>query len=112
SDRGVQYASTAYVACLEEAGAQVSMSAKGTPSDNAKAESVFKTLKREEVYLNEYATFAEAEADLGRFIDEGYNAKRLHSSLGYRPPLEFEALHARDALQLNPTAELSPSVVR
>ena len=91
SDRGVQYASLAYVARLEQAGAQVSMSAKGNPYDNAKAESFFKTLKREEVYLQEYRTFAEAEANLSHFIEAVYNQKRLHSSLGYLPPVEFEA---------------------
>lgn len=91
SDRGVQYASAAYVARLHEAGAQVSMSAVGSPYDNAKAESFFKTLKREEVYLNHYQTFGDAAANLDRFIGDVYNAKRLHSSLGYRPPIEFEA---------------------
>ena len=90
SDRGVQYASLAYVARLEQAGARVSMSAKGNPYDNAKAESFFKTLKREEVYLQAYRTFAEAETNLGHFIEAVYNQKRLHSSLGYVPPAEFE----------------------
>lgn len=90
SDRGVQYASLAYVARLEQAGARVSMSAKGNPYDNAKAESFFKTLKREEVYLNDYQTFAEAEDRLDHFIADVYNAKRLHSSLGYQSPMEFE----------------------
>jgi transposase InsO family protein len=66
------------------------MSAVGNPYDNAKAESFFKTLKREEVYLNQYDSFADADANLGHFIDEVYNTKRLHSSLGYRPPIEFE----------------------
>ena len=93
SDRGVQYASAAYVARLTAVGARPSMAAVGNPYDNAQAESFFKTLKREEVYLNHYQTFQEAEANLGRFIGDVYNAKRLHSSLGYRPPLEFEALH-------------------
>ena len=93
SDRGVQYASLDYVARLEQAGARVSMSAKGNPYDNAKAESFFKTLKREEVYLKDYQTFVEAEANLGHFIEAVYNAKRLHSSLGYLPPAEFEAAY-------------------
>ena len=90
SDRGVQYASAAYIDRLEEAGAQVSMSAVGNPYDNAKAESFFKTLKREEVYLNSYQTFDDAKENLSQFIGEVYNAKRLHSSLGYVPPFEFE----------------------
>ncbi len=95
SDRGVQYASTEYIGRLEEIGARVSMSATGNPYDNAKAESFFKTLKREEVYLKDYQTFAEAEANLGQFIEAVYNTKRLHSSLGYRPPAEFEAAYAQ-----------------
>lgn len=95
SDRGVQYASTDYVSRLEKIGAWVSMSATGNPYDNAKAESFFKTLKREEVSLKDYQTFAEAEAHLNQFIDAVYNTKRLHSSLGYQPPAEFEAAYAQ-----------------
>jgi transposase InsO family protein/transposase-like protein len=91
SDRGVQYACTAYLERLGAAGARVSMAAQGNPYDNAKAESFFKTLKREEVYLHEYETFADAQANIGHFIENVYNLKRLHSRLGYRPPAEFEA---------------------
>jgi transposase InsO family protein len=90
SDRGVQYASLAYITRLNDAGAQVSMSAVGNPYDNAKAESFFKTLKREEVYLNNYQTFHHAEENLDRFIGDVSNAKRLHSSLDYLPPIAFE----------------------
>jgi putative transposase len=91
SDHGVQYASTRYVDRLAELDAQVSMAGVGNVYENALAESFFATLKREEVSLHEYRTLAEAEANLERFIDEVYNHKRLHSSLGYRPPSEFEA---------------------
>lgn len=94
SDRGVQYASTAYVDRLKSVGIQVSMSAQGNPYDNAKAESFFKTLKREEVYLKRYETLEEAQANIGTFIEEVYNTKRLHSSLGYVPPCEFEMHYA------------------
>jgi transposase InsO family protein len=66
------------------------MSRKATPRDNAQAESFFKTLKTEEVYLADYQNFTEAEHSLARFIDDVYNQKRLHSALGYRPPTEFE----------------------
>lgn len=82
SDRGVQYASTAYTERLRSRGVHISMSAKGNVYDNAKAESFFKTLKQEEVYLKQYQTFEEASANIGQFIDDVYNTKRLHSSLG------------------------------
>lgn len=91
SDHGVQYASLRYVARLEQIGAQVSMAAVGNVYENALVESFFATLKREEVYLHEYRTFAEAETNLAHFLDDVYNHKRLHSRLGYRPPSEFEA---------------------
>jgi putative transposase len=87
SDRGVQYASAAYVDRLRRAGAQISMSRRGNPYDNAKAESFMKTLKVEEVYLKQYENFAEAQANIGRFIEDVYNQKRLHSALGYLPRL-------------------------
>ena len=91
SDRGVQYASNDYVALLESHGFLVSMSRTGNPYDNAKAESFMKTLKCEEVYLNTYRNRDEALASIAHFIDEVYNAKRLHSALGYLAPNTFEA---------------------
>ena len=57
------------------------------------AKCVFKTLKAEEVYLKDYRSLVEAEHDIGHLIEDVYNAKRLHSSLGYLPPVEFEAVH-------------------
>lgn len=90
SDRGVQYACTEYIAILQAHGFTISMSRKGNPYDNAKLESFMKTLKIEEVYLNEYETEHEARQNIGRFIEEIYNQKRLHSSLGYVSPVKFE----------------------
>lgn len=91
SDQGVQYASSEYVIRLEEAGARISMASVGNPYESAKAESFFRTLKREEVYLKAYKDFEEAYQNIAQFIEEVYNQKRLHSSLGYLPPVEFEA---------------------
>ena len=94
SDRGVQYAATDYVRRAAEAGLVQSMSRRGRPEDNALAESFFATLKTEEVRLNDYRDFAEAQARLSQFVDDVYNHKRLHSALGYRAPVEFEAVVA------------------
>ena len=95
SDRGVQYASKAYVDTLEKAGIRISMSRRGNPYDNAKAERFIRTLKYEEVYLYEYESLEEARSRIGYFIDKLYNRKRLHSALDYRPPAEFEQMKAR-----------------
>jgi transposase InsO family protein len=109
SDRGVQYACAAYTGRLQSAGLQVSMSASGTPYDNAKAESFFRTLKQEEVYLSEYEDFPDALRGIDQFIDVVYNHRRLHSSLGYRPPAEFEALvHPRAYNQASNNNSSSP----
>ena len=90
SDRGVQYASREYTDLLKEHGVRISMSRSGNPYDNAKCESFMKTLKYEEVYRQEYRDLAEARTSIERFIEKIYNGKRLHSALGYRPPIEFE----------------------
>lgn len=91
SDRGVQYASSDYTGLLRENGIRISMSRKGNPWDNAACESFMKTLKYEEVHRNEYRDLAEARSEIGTFLDQVYNQKRLHSAIGYLPPAEFEA---------------------
>jgi putative transposase len=91
SDRGVQYACRGYVEAVLATQGQISMSSKACPYDNAKAESFFATLKKEEVHMEDYRSFAEAELAIGRYIDQIYNAERLHSSLGYESPDQFEA---------------------
>lgn len=90
SDQGVQYCSLEYTARLKENNIKISMSDKANPYQNSIIESFFKTLKYNEVYLNEYESFEEAEANIKTFIEKVYNTKRLHSSLGYLPPEEFE----------------------
>lgn len=90
SDRGVQYASQSYTDLLKSRGVTISMSRKGNPFDNAACESFMKTLKYEEVYRQEYRDLAEARASIEHFLERVYNQKRLHSALGYRPPVEFE----------------------
>lgn len=90
SDRGSQYACGAYVSHLCSHNIGISMSRPGNPYDNAKAESFMATLKQEEVYQNQYDTFTEAFQRIAYFIEDEYNTKRLHSSLGYLSPVEFE----------------------
>ena len=92
SDQGVQYACRDYVRELENHKILISMSAKGNPYDNAYAESFFKTLKNEEVYLWEYETFTDVVERIPEFIEKVYNRKRVHSGIQYLPPEEFEAI--------------------
>ena len=100
SDQGVQYASKAYTDLLEFHGIRISMSNPGSPWENGIAESFFKTLKSNEVYLNDYQNIWEAKQNLFKFIDDVYNTNRLHSSLGYLPPCEFEELTIKNELKL------------
>lgn len=94
SDRGVQYACQEYVQRLKAAQAQISMTAVGAPKENAPTERWMRTVKEEEVDLQEYGSLAVAKREIGRFIEEVYNQRRLHTALGYRPPSEFEELFA------------------
>jgi transposase InsO family protein len=98
SDRGLQYAAADYVALLIKHQIRISMSRPGNPYDNAKAERFMRTIKYEEVHLTEYENLIEARASIRRFIEDVYNRKRLHSALGYRPPVEFEQLSQPMAL--------------
>ena len=91
SDRGSQYASNDYTDLLKSHGIDIGMSRKANPWDNAACESFMKTLKYEEVLRNEYRDLAEARASIREFLEKIYNRKRLHSTLGYVPPAEFEA---------------------
>jgi transposase InsO family protein len=90
SDQGFQYCSFQYVKILKDNGIEISMSEKANPYDNAKMESFFRTLKVEEVYMSDYETYDDVLSSIPYFIEEMYNRKRLHSSLGYMPPEEFE----------------------
>lgn len=102
SDRGGEYFDDDYLAMLREHGAQISMSRAGKPSDNAICERFMRTFKEEEVYIRDYTSFEDASRSMGRYLDVTYNEVRLHSSIGYLPPAEFEAT------QIEPT-HLTPA---
>jgi transposase InsO family protein len=91
SDQGVQYAAMAYTQVLQDAGVQISMTDRGEAWQNGYAERLIRTIKEEEVDLSEYLDYHNAYRQLGRFLDDVYMHKRLHSSLGYLTPAEFEA---------------------
>jgi len=91
SDQGVQYAATAYTQVLQDAYVQISMADQGEAWQNGYAERLIRTIKEEEVDLSEYLDYHDAYRQLGRFLDTVYLHKRIHSSLGYLTPAEFEA---------------------
>ena len=106
SDRGIQYASADYVEILRKHGIVPSMSRPANPYDNASCESFFKTLKREEIYANQYENLEHLRDHIEEFIERYYNPKRLHSALGYRSPEEFE----QQAGQISESESLSATV--
>ena len=103
SDQGVQYAALEYVNALQARQVQISMAAQGEPRENGYAERLMRTIKEEEVELSDYQNFADAYRQIGQFLEDVYNTKRIHSSLGYLTPLEFEAAwQAQRAGQTSP----------
>ena len=98
SDQGVQYAATAYITRLEQVGTQISMAEQGEPRQNGYAERLMRTIKEEEGALADYRDFADAYAQIARFLDDVYQQKRIHSALGYLTPAEFEAAYHANLL--------------
>jgi putative transposase len=108
SDQGVQYAATAYVERLKGLGVTLSMAAVGEPRENGYAERLMRTIKEEEVDLSDYRDFEDARRNLARFLDDVYNRKRIHSSLGYLTPREFENWWQSDQRRRAETATIPP----
>jgi transposase InsO family protein len=102
SDQGVQYAATAYTDVLAGRGVAISMAAVGKLEDNGFVERLMRSIREEEIDLSEYRDFADAHGQLGRFLDDVYNRKRIHSALGYLTPREFEQrwLRGRKAMAM------------
>ena len=92
SDQGVQYAAQTYTELLKRHQVQISMAAAGAAWENAYAERLIRTIKEEEVDLSEYLDFADAYAQIGHFIEQVYQRKRIHSALGYLTPAEYETV--------------------
>jgi transposase InsO family protein len=93
SDQGGQYAATEYVSLLQSRSVRISMAAVGCPEENGYAERLIRTIKEEHISLSEYADFGDALAQIGQFLSDVYQNKRIHSSLGYLTPTEFEQAH-------------------
>jgi len=102
SDQGIQYAALDYIATLQMHGIQISMAEVGEPTQNGFAERLMRTIKEEEVDLSEYQDYADARRQIGRFLEDVYMRKRIHSSLGYLTPLEFEEQWARSKACFDP----------
>jgi putative transposase len=109
SDQGVQYASAEYLDRLQALDFQISMSRKGSPWENGRAESFMKTLKAEEVSLKQYRDIEQARRSIGHFIEDVYNQHRLHSALGYLSPAQFELNCANQPTQSNKEGAARPA---
>jgi transposase InsO family protein len=105
SDQGVQYAANNYVDLLRRNHIRISMAGRGAPYENPYAERLIRTIKEEEVDLSEYFDFADARSQIGYFVEEVYQKKRIHSSLGYLTPVEFEEDYWQ--VQVEQTSSLS-----
>ena len=90
SGQGVQYLSSAYITTLEAHGVEISGAERGRPWENGYAERLIRTLKEEEVDINDYQSITEARDRIGHFITQVYHQKRPHSALGYLTPIEFQ----------------------
>jgi putative transposase len=99
SDQGVQYAATDYVDLLQDQHVQISMAAQGKPEENGYAERLIRTIKEEEVYLSDYRDFEDVYTQIGHFIEDVYQTRRIHSALGYLTPVEFEAAWTRSRVE-------------
>ena len=106
SDQGLQYAAQAYTKLLKVYDIQISMAAVGKAEENGYAERLIRTIKEEEVDLSEYLDFLDARDQIGHFIQDVYNTKRIHSALGYLTPVEFE--FAFRLTQIQATQAASP----
>ena len=96
SDQGIQYAATAYIQMLQAVNAEISMAESGEAWQNGYAERLIRTIKEEEVDLSDYEDYNDAVSQLGRFLNDVYIHKRIHSSLGYLTPAEFEERWRRE----------------
>jgi putative transposase len=109
SDQGVQYASAEYLDRLHALDFQISMSRKGSPWENGRAESFMKTLKAEEVSLKQYRDIEQARRSIGHFIEDVYKQHRLHSALGYLSPAQFELNCVNQPTQSNKEVAARPA---
>ena len=104
SDQGLQYAAHTYTTLLKSHGVRISMAAVGRPTENGYAERLIRTIKEEEVDLSEYYDFKDAKEQIGHFIQDVYNTKRIHSSLGYLTPVVFEFAYRLTQIQTTPVS--------